>query len=92
VALIGYFAFQSLNFIFIILTAFVISMAIENLISFFQRWMSRGFSIGLSYFFLIIFVLSGIVIVVPFVGQQIAEIISQLVNKIYEFQQSLQTQ
>ncbi|USN54351.1 MAG: hypothetical protein H6765_07410 [Candidatus Peribacteria bacterium] len=92
VAVLGYFLFKSLNFIFVILSAFIISMAIENLIGFFQRRFSRPFSIGVAYFILIVFVLSGMIIVIPFVGQQLADIMASLVSKMYGFQQTLQSQ
>jgi predicted PurR-regulated permease PerM len=92
IAIVGYFIFQSLNLLYLIITAFIISMAMENVVSFFQRWFSRGFSIGISYFILILFVLSGLVIVVPFVIQQFAEIINMLVIKVYNLQQMLQQQ
>jgi len=43
-----------------------------------------------AYFILLIFVLSGIILVVPFVIEQMADIVALLINKINVFQELLQ--
>lgn len=92
VVLLGYFLFQSLTIIYLIVAAFIISMAMNNMVEFFHRGMPRGLAIGLAYVLLLLFVLSGVVIVVPFVVQQIADIINLLLDKVYDLQLVLQTQ
>ncbi len=92
VVLLGYFLFQSLTIIYLIVAAFIISMAMNNMVEFFTRAMPRGFAIGIAYVLLVLFVLSGVMIVVPFVVQQIADIINLLLDKVYDLQQVLQTQ
>jgi lipopolysaccharide/colanic/teichoic acid biosynthesis glycosyltransferase len=55
---IAYFAYQSLSILFLILTAFIISIAIEGIIEFFQRRIGyRGIAILLAYALLIVIIL-----------------------------------
>ncbi len=89
-ALLGYFLFQSLDIIYLILTAFVISMAIENVIRFFQRRCSRGVSMLISYLLLLIFAFLGLLIVVPFLVQQFADLITVLIDRVSIIQQTIQ--
>lgn len=86
----GYFIFQSLNFVYLIITAFIIAMAIENLILYFQRWCKRGLAIGIAYILFIIFIISGVVLVVPFVVWQIVELVNSVIDQIALFQQTIQ--
>ncbi|MBP7848322.1 AI-2E family transporter, partial [Patescibacteria group bacterium] len=89
-ALLGYFLFQSLDIIYLILTAFVISIAIENVIRFFQRRCSRGVSMLISYLLLLIFAFLGLLIVVPFLVQQFADLITVLIDRVSIIQQTIQ--
>jgi len=70
VVFIGYISFKSLDILYLILTALIISIAMEAIISFFHRWLHRGLAIILSYVLLIIFVLSGFIFIIPFLLQQ----------------------
>lgn len=67
-------------------------MAIENVILFFQKRFSRGFSMLLAYVLLLIFVFLGLVIVIPFLVQQFADLITVLVDRVAILQQTLQQQ
>ena len=67
-------------------------MALENVVSWMQKQMRRGMAIFVAYILLITFVLSGIIIVVPFVIQQVADIINILIAKINVIQEVLQNQ
>lgn len=92
VVLLGYFLFQSLTIIYLIVAAFIIAMAMNNMVEFFHRKMPRGLAIGIAYFLLLLFVLSGVMIVVPFVLQQVIEMINIWLTKVYDLQQVLQDQ
>lgn len=58
VVALGYFLFQSLTIIYLIVAAFIISMAMNNMVEFFHRFMPRGLAIGIAYVLLSLFVLS----------------------------------
>jgi len=58
VIFLAYITFQSLNIIYLIFTAYIISLALEAIIDFFQRKLShRGIAIVIAYFLLIILLL-----------------------------------
>jgi len=67
-------------------------MALENVVVWMQQWMRRGMAIFIAYLLLAAFVLSGVIIVIPFVIQQVADIINILIAKITALQEILQNQ
>lgn len=88
--LLGYFLFKSLEIIYLILTAFIISMAIESVIVFFQRKLSRWLSMFIAYLLLLVFLFLWLIIVIPFLIQQFADLVTVLIDRVAIFQQSLQ--
>jgi len=74
---VGYIFFNNLSMIFMVVAAFIMSLALEGLVLFFQRLIkSRGLSILISYLLLILFLLSGFFIIIPFLlswGSQILQ-------------------
>jgi predicted PurR-regulated permease PerM len=89
VVYIAYLAFQSLDLLYLILAAVLISVAMESLIQVGSRRMPRGLSIGLSYFLLILFMLTGVVIILPFILQQLSSIIGILITYFYDMGQKI---
>lgn len=89
--LLWYFVFQSLDILYLVLAWFILAMAVENLVTRLQKLFSRGFSILVTYVLLLLFVFSWLVIVVPFVIQQIADIVNLLLGKINVVQEIIQT-
>lgn len=72
--------------------AYIISLAIEAIIDFVQKRISyRGISIALAYLFVIVVFLGAVVFIVPFILNQLSDIISILIGNISEFQQLLAT-
>jgi len=93
VIFLAYITFQSLNIIYLIFTAYIISLALEAIIDFFQRKLShRGIAIVIAYFLLIILLLWWFVFIIPFVFDQIAKIMDILVANISHIQELLKTQ
>jgi predicted PurR-regulated permease PerM len=92
VALIAYFLFQSLDFLYLIATGLIISMAAENFIQYIQKFLPRWVSIGIVYLFLVLFIFSWMIIIVPFMIQQTAELISMLIDSAVVMQQEIQQQ
>lgn len=90
---IAYLIFQSLTVIYLILSAYIISIAVESVIMFlWNRGCSRGFSIAITYLFLVAFLLSGLILIVPFLFNQLSTILHILIDSIKSFQTSLATQ
>lgn len=92
VAYFSYIAFKTLDVIYLILAAFVISMVMEAPIAFFSKRMPRGAAIGVAYFLILVALFIVSVVVLPFVFNQLAEIIKIGIVKINEFQELLKTE
>lgn len=74
---LGYRFYKSLDIIYLIISALIISISAEGLIRGIEtRCKSRGFAIGISYFLLLLFVFSGVLFVIPFLISQISMMIS----------------
>lgn len=90
---LAYFIFKTIDILFLILTAFIVALAIEWLIEFFEkRLRHRGIGIILSYLLLIILVLAGLVFVIPFLLSQLSQMLGMVTNNISGIQTMLQTQ
>ncbi len=86
-----YLAFQSLDLLYLILAAVLISVAMESLIVVGQKWMPRWIAIWLSYLLLVIFVLTGVIIILPFVLQQLSSILTIVIQYFYTMWQQINT-
>lgn len=90
--LLWYFVFHSLSIIYLVIAWFILSMALENVVIWMQKRMRRGMAIFVAYIILIAFVLSGVIIVIPFVVQQVADIINIIIVKINFIQDVIQNE
>jgi len=88
---LGYIAANSLDLIYAIFTAFIISMALETTISFFSKYLYRWVSIVIAYVLLIFMLILWFIILIPFIFSHISEIISILSDKVAYFQSQVQT-
>lgn len=87
-----YILFQSLDILYLILAAYIVSIAVEAVIDIFERMkLPRWRSISLTYFLLIIFLLSWFVLIAPFILNQTSELINILIVKINNLQNAIQT-
>jgi len=76
IVFIWYIWFKSLQIIYLVLAAYIISVAIEAVIDFFQRIkIARWLAIFLSYLIFILFILSWIIFIIPFLFTQLSELI-----------------
>lgn len=90
---VAYIIFQSLSALYLILGAYIISVALESVVLFFQhRGLSRWFSLTLSYIILVAVFLSWFILIVPFVFSQMSAMIDTLVLSVRAFQSALNTQ
>lgn len=91
--IVAYFVFKTINILFLILTAFIVSLAIEAVIDFLQKKLHhRGIAISLSYIWLIVLVLAGLVFIIPFLLNQLSEILIIFTGNIESIQNLLKTQ
>jgi len=94
VVYIGYLLFTALDLIYLIFTAFVLSMAVDQMILWFARKLkgSRGRGIFLSYFIFIGVLLSGVLIMIPFLSSQFGEIGAIWLKSVSALQTKIQSQ
>jgi predicted PurR-regulated permease PerM len=89
VVLLWFAVFQVANMIYLIITWFIVALALERFIQFRQRrGTSRWVALGIAYTILVLFMLSGMVVMIPFVVTQLV----WLLNIALESIQNLQTQ
>lgn len=85
---IGYYLFNFLNTLFIILAAYIISVIMEGLIHYFQkRHRSRGIAITVSYIVLIVITLLCVLFISPLIIDQIAGLVGIVGEKLSYLQQ-----
>lgn len=86
---IAYVLFNSLSLIYLILAAYIISIAMEAIIDLFQRIFPRILAILTSYILLLILLISWFIIIIPFVLAQSADIMQSFLNIISWVQDDL---
>ena len=73
IVFVWYFSYKVLNIIFLIISAYIVSMIMESLISWMQKRLTRGLSIFLSYMVFLVIILGIFVVVIPFLYKQLSE-------------------
>jgi len=73
IALVWYFSYKVLDIIFLIISAYIVSMIMESFISWFQKRLSRWLSIFLSYSVFLVVILWLFIVLVPFLYRQVSE-------------------
>ena len=89
---LGYISRQSLNILYLIATAYIVSMGIESLIGRIElRCGRRRIGILLGYILLVMMMLSGILVLIPFLMGQLGQVIELVTQTLYALQTTLQT-
>lgn len=92
VVFLAYISFKSLDIIYLIITAYIVSVAMEAVIDFFQsRKISRGLSIFFAYLFFVLLFFGAMLFIVPFVLDQISQVLKIFTVNFSYFQQLLDT-
>ncbi len=91
VIFIWLFVYKSLSIIYLIFMAYIISLAMEAIIDFFQKKLYRGVSIVLAYLVIIVIFLWGMIFIVPFILNLISDVITIFIGNIAHFQNILAT-
>lgn len=73
IVLLWYFSFKVLNIIFLIISAYIVSMIMESFISWMQKRFTRWLSIFFSYSIFLIIIFGIFIIVIPFLYKQLSE-------------------
>gem|GEM_PF-5815638 len=89
---IGWFSFQIIDRILLVFTGVIIAIAIESLITYFeQKTGRRWLAILLAYLILIGLLLSGVLVMIPFLVNQIGDIIGVVINQARAIESTLKT-
>lgn len=92
VVALGLVVWTASSIIYLIVTAMIVSMAVESMIVYFQRWISRWGSIALAYILVILFVLSWVLLIVPLVIGQLSGLVTLLIEQLTTWQSVIQDQ
>lgn len=65
-------------------------MAVERFVLFFQQWMPRGLAMAITYLLLFVLLFSGIILIVPFLVQQTADLITMTIDRAAVLQERIQ--
>ena len=77
VVALWYFWYNVLNLIFLIISAYIFSIIVESLVAFFERKkMKRSVALFLSYLIFVIVLLWFVIIIIPFIFNQVSEFLS----------------
>ncbi len=86
------FVYKSLNVLYLIFMAYIISLAMEAIIDFLQQKLHyRGIAIAIAYVGMLILLLGAMVFIIPFILNQVSDIITIFINNIANFQDVLTT-
>jgi predicted PurR-regulated permease PerM len=90
VVLLGVALFFLKELLYLFAIAFILAVATETFIGFFSKRIPRSFSIGVSYLLITIFLLSGVLVLIPFIAQQSTEIGTMIVDEVKIVQQNIE--
>lgn len=93
VVLTWYAIYQMTAVLYLIVAGYIVAIAIERFIIFWQGlWAMRSFAITIAYALLFIFMLSGLLVLVPFLITQVNKMIQILLEGITTLQDILQNE
>lgn len=83
--------FGVVDIIYLIITSYILSLAMESILEFFQkRGVARWFAIALGYFVVVTVLLWSLVFVIPFVLTQLQDLVRLVLAKFFEIQHLIQ--
>jgi len=79
------------SILFLVLIAYVLSIALDSFIEGFSvLFKSRGLAIAVVYILFLLLLVSGVLIIVPFVIDQVSSLFKGIISSISHFQQLVQ--
>ncbi len=89
---VGRFLFTIFNWLLLIFTGVIIAIAAESLIGYFEtKTRRRRLGILLAYFILVGLLLSGVLVMIPFLVNQLGDIIAIIIHRASSVESTLQT-
>lgn len=93
VVLLAYGLHQISSVLYLIISGYIVAIALERFILFRESLgCKRGLAMGIAYFILVIFMLSGIIVLVPFIITQISKLFQIVLDSIETLQYMIETQ
>ena len=90
IVVLGYMMYISLSYIYMVIAGFIISLALEWCVIFWQRLTkSRGIWILITYLIAVIFILSWFIILVPFFFNRWNELLQSLMTRLLGIESSI---
>lgn len=90
VVVIGYMIYISLSYLYMVIAAFIISLALEWVVMFWQRLTkSRWIWILITYIIATIFILSGFIILIPFFFNRWTELLQSFMSWLLHIESSI---
>lgn len=90
IVVLGYMMYISLSYIYMVIAGFIISLALEWCIIFWQRLTkSRGLWILITYLIAVIFILSWFIVLVPFFFNRWSELLQSLMTRLLGIESSI---
>lgn len=87
---VWYVMYQWMGILYLVFTAYILSIAVEAIIDLFTRYMNRWLSIVISYLLIFWLILSWFILIVPFFMSQSAELWEIVISKVREYQVALE--
>jgi predicted PurR-regulated permease PerM len=92
-AAIGFLVYNTLDYLYLLIAACIISLALEGIISFWARLThSRGVGIIIAYLLFILFLISGFIIIVPFLMSWGTQLLQSITIQLQAIQADILTQ
>jgi predicted PurR-regulated permease PerM len=90
---IGFLLYHTLSYLYMLIAACILSLALEGVIGFRARFTrSRGVGIFIAYLLFILFLISGFVIIVPFLMSRGTQLLQSLMFHVQTIQADILTQ
>ena len=85
--ILGYLMYHTMEYLYLLIAAYIISLALEGIVSFFSRLTrSRGIGIIIAYVLLILFLIAGCVVIMPFILNRTTEILNAIIGSLQQMQ------
>lgn len=87
VVALWYFWYNVLNLLFLIISAYIFSIIVESLVAFFERKkLKRSVALFLSYLIFVVVLLWFVIIIIPFIFNQVSEFLSMWLSYVSSLQ------
>jgi hypothetical protein len=90
---IGFLVYHTLSYLYMLIAAAILSLALEGIVSFWARLTrSRGIGIIIAYILLVLFLISGFIIITPFLVSRCTQLLQSIMVHVQGIQADILTQ